>query len=194
MEVFEKGPAEHCEQEISRIQSRLESIGYAGEALAGAVSRLRSVISKYDNADTAARLLADGFSNYVSSPFGDRQFWAFLREIDPDILGIDGDLIEEEVGKKFDVESPFDIEYGMEREEKEAYFKELNEAKNRLRNKRASMYDFLSRKETYDILNSVTWKKIPEGYPLPENKLLRHKPISTPMGGMPWYRKKFRRK
>lgn len=177
---------EDLEKQLERIKLHLTKIGYPGGTLGSIIFQLQLVAKKYENPGLAGKFLADGFSKYVKGPFGDKQFKTFLREIDPGFIG--NSQIEKELGVL-----PSEIHI-LNEEEKKEYLLELKNLKDTTLQHKKGHLEVLSNQEIYDILTSVAWKKMQEGYPLPDELRVKPKIINTPMGGMPGYKIKRKRR
>jgi hypothetical protein len=71
----------------------LQKLGYVSQGIEYMVSEITKVLAKYESPEEATRVLENALPRVVHSRFGEKQFRAFIREIDPAILrGFDPDF------------------------------------------------------------------------------------------------------
>ena len=174
------------QESFAKLRDHLQGVGYAGEALEYVMSKLRGIAALYVNKDAAAKVLTDAFALYVRRPFGDKQFHAFLHSIDPSFVG--DDVLERELGIL-----PNAVEC-LDDAERAEYFQEMAQLKEDVRSKSCKHHEVLGEKRHYDILMSAMYRKVPDGFPIPDEAMGKQKRVGSPMGGMPGYRRNMKRR
>lgn len=170
--------------ELSATRQHLSKLGYTDEGVNFIVSKIIRVLSKFGNPEEALRIFDESFPKFVNSRFGERQFFGFLKDIDPTneashIFPVDYDYAPLEDWEKEEM-TPSEIdEFNKEREE---YLRGYKDEKLMV----------LADEWTYEALTSAHYRASKRDQ-VDESKLPKPRPpISTPIGGQPGFKRKWR--
>ena len=168
---------------LEGMRIHLRKLGYDEKGIGYILKSLENVLSLWKYNIEAARIIVESFSKYIKYPFGEKQFKMFLQEIDPTRISLYE--LEQELGI-----FEFDIENLLTPREKDEYYKDKREFIQRTIAERiSSSYfpQFLRDEGIYQVLQSVSYRKLIPGNPPPVEKI---RIIYTPSGGQPGYRKR----
>ncbi len=170
--------------ELPGTRQHLTNLGYTEEGVSFIVSKIIRVLSKFNNPEEALKVFDESFPKFINSRFGEKQFFGFLKDIDPTneashIFPIDCDYAPLEDWEKEEM-APAEIdEFNKERAEYLRSYKD---------EKLISLAD----ERTYEALATAHYRASKKDQ-VDESKLPKPRPpISTPTGGQPGFKRKWR--
>lgn len=168
---------------LELISAQMQKIGFDKNGINYAIEELSVIISKYNNPEEAANIIAENFQKYVKIPFGEKEYKVFLREINPD--SVSDHEMEQELGI-------YDYEINiLSLEEKNDYIKERDEFLKLRRKENSENLSVLKNPSVYEILQSIHYRKV-QPSEQPDNSKIKF--IKTPTGGQPGYKIKKRKR
>ena len=167
-----------------RLMALLEKVGYPTSGAEFICNRLTTIARLYNDAQKAMEVIVQNMEAKITGPFSSQQFDTFTREINPSYTP--WYLYENKLGI-----SPDEVEILLPREQEE-YWREKRQLDREVSARRREDLSYLRDSDAWEILTKHNWREIQPSIGLfKEIKVGR--PISTPMGGQPGYKRKTRR-
>ncbi|MDD5749878.1 MAG: hypothetical protein PHO91_03805 [Patescibacteria group bacterium] len=167
-----------------RLIALLEKVGYPTSGAEFICNRLTTIARLYDNAQGAMEIIVQNMEDKITGPFSSQQFSTFAKEISPSYTP--WYLYEEKLGVR-----PDEVDCLPARDQ-EDYWREKRQLDHKLSALRRANLSYLRDSTAWDILTKHNWREIQPSLGL-YRQIKGSRPISTPLGGQPGYKRRTRR-